>query len=260
MSEIQFTDDQVREEMNRAGNGGRDFFAARDRLIQQHREAERNLAKLTPVATETEDAWMIEPSAEDILTEAKNFSLKPEDARESLRAKLRADAKRLAAFSADAAEEISAARAEAEAAREKFEMLLAETEGQLDAVTNGFVAVGNLRQKIAVLKTLILSGADKNQIANRALDYFCDMRTGYSSPAVVSGFQNLCDDLIRREALSAHVKVRLDDLQNQAAHLVNSIKAQAEQSGMDLKKVFALLAAERTEPLFKTPEYFAGLI
>ena len=97
-----------------------DFFAAKARLEQQFRAAESAVEKLKPFASETDAApWNMEPSADQILTEAKNFGLTNEDARESVKRKLAADAKRLAAFSPTASAEISEALGQAEAAREK---------------------------------------------------------------------------------------------------------------------------------------------
>jgi hypothetical protein len=257
----EFTDEEIRAEMLENGRGGKDFFAARDRLQQRAAEAERAAAALRPVASESDvAAWQMEPSAADILAESKNRQIPVEQAREDLRAKFAADARRLAAFSASTAAEVSEALAAAEAAREKAELLLGEAEGQLSAIVNGFIAVATIRQKISVCKSLRISSDEERRLAHGALDHFVNMKTGFSSTATATGFRAFAEDLAFRVALTPHIDEFLQPLEKQAATLIGSIRKQAAASQMDLGKVFALLQSERTEPLFHNPEFFAGLI
>lgn len=256
----EISDKAVVEEMSRIGGGG-DFFAARERLQQQLNEAERAAARLRPAASEADLApWQMEPSADDILRASRDLAMTPEDAKQHLRKKLSDDAKRLASFSAQAAAEITEAWNQAEDARNRAEMLYAEHEDALETVATAFITLGHLRQKIAVVRTLLLSDDDKRHLANTALNHFVDMRTGFGSPATSAGFQAVCQDLAFRAELAQHIAAYIQPLERQVATLITSIRDQASRNGMSLRKVFDLLAAERTEPVFKNAEYFAGLL
>lgn len=253
------TDAEIKTEMSKIG-GGNDYFTAQARLQQRLDEAEREVQKLKPVAVKDDAPWSIEPSADQILVEAKNFGLSNEAARENVKKKLAADAKRLAAFSPQASAEISEALTEAESARERAENLLAEHESALIAVTTGILAVGNLRRKIAVVKSLMISEDNKRQIATAALDYFVRMKTGGESPQTISGFRAMSEDLAFRTVLNDHISAYTAPLEKQAATITASVRAQADDAGMDLKKVFALLASERGqrgESLQGNAEFYA---
>ena len=82
------------------------------------------------------DIATFEPTPDEIFAESKNFQITPEDARKSLQEKQRAKSQRLANFSPVAADEISAALAEADAASERAENLIAEQHAVLDGITS----------------------------------------------------------------------------------------------------------------------------
>jgi hypothetical protein len=254
------TEKEILAEMQSIG-GGNDYFAARDRLQQRFAEADRAVEKLKPAVVKTDDeAWVMEPSADQIAIEAKNFGLTNEAARESLKNKLAADARRLSSFSTDAAAEISEALKEAEAARQRAENLLAQHEAALSAVTGGIISVGNLRRKIARVKALAVDTAGELQLGKRALEYWL-LRTESPSTENETGFKSLADDLVIRAALTPHIAEFIAPIEKQAGALVARIKAQAAASGMDLAKVFALLAkesAQRGESL--NADFYEGLL
>jgi hypothetical protein len=180
-----------------------------------------------------------------------------------LKRKLAADARRLAAFAPAASAEISEALGQAEAARARAENLLAEHEAKLAAVTNGIHTLGKIRQKIFVAKTLLLSEDNKRELASAALDYFVSMKTGFQSPQVNSGFRAMSEDLAFRTVLNDHISDFCKPLEKQAATIIASVRAQADDAKMDLKKVFALLANERGqrgESLLHDSIFYAGLI
>jgi hypothetical protein len=259
------TESEIRTEMTRIGGTGGDYFSAQTRLQHRLDEAERALEKLKPIVSETDAApWSMEPTSDQILAEAKNFGLTNETAREKLREKLAADAKRLASFSAEAATEISEALAEVEAARSRAANVLAAHESALESVTLGIHSLGKIRQKISVVKSLLISEDGKRQIANAALDYWVNMKTGFDSVAMTSGFREMSEDLAFRTVLNDHIPAFVAPLEKQAATIIASVRAQADDSKMDLKKVFALLASERGqragESLLQNSEFYEGLI
>ena len=139
-----------------------------------------------------------------------------------------------------------------------------EHEATLDAVTNGIHSLGKIRRKISVVKSLLISEDNKRQIANAALDYFVSMKTGFESPQVSSGFRAMSEDLAFRTVLNDHISAYTAPLEKQAATIIASVRAQADDARIDLKKVFALLASERGqrvgESLHQNTEFYAGLI
>ena len=256
------SDKEIVAEMNRIGGGG-DFFSARDRLQYRLDEAERAVAKLKPAVSETDGArWSMEPSADEVLNEAKQKGLTVETAREDLRKKLAADARRLASFSSSASVEISKAFSEAEAARERAASVLAEHESALTGVTAGILAVGNLRKKIAAVQSLRLSAGDEYQLAKTALDFWVEKTTSSETIQNTSGFTAYCNDLVWRRALNSHIAEYVKPFEDQVSGLIVKIKAQADAADMDLKKVLALLTSERAkgggEPLLGG-EFYNGL-
>jgi hypothetical protein len=254
---------EITKELNSIG-GGNDYFAAQARLQHRLDEAERAVAKLTPVVSSTDAApWAMEPTPDQILHEAKSFGLTLESSRENLQKKFAANARRLASFSPAATAEISEALAEAEAAHERAESVLADHENVLSAVTTEILALGALRQKISIVKSLLISADNKRQIAHAALNYFVQIKTGGESIATNSGFRAMSEDLAFRTVLTDHVAEFVAPMEKQAATLIASIRAQAQVAGMDLKKVLELLTSERAqrggEPLLPV-EYYRGLV
>ena len=208
------------------------------------------------------DIATFEPTPDEIFAESKNFQITPEDARKSLQEKQRAKSQRLANFSPVAADEISAALAEADAASERAENLIAEQHAVLDGITSALLTVGNLRRKIRLVKSLALAADAENQLATTALDYFL-LKSESATPQNVSGFNAFADDLAWRKALSAHIPAFVAPLETQVAGLIAKIKAEARESKMDLKKVFQLFAAERGnagEPVLLDSALYEGLI
>jgi hypothetical protein len=253
---------EIQNEMASIG-GGNDYFAAQARLQHKFDEAERAVEKLKPVLIGTDAAWSMEPTADEVLHEAKQKSLTVETAREDLRAKLAADARRLASFSADAATEISEALAEAEAARDRAANVLAAHEAALSAVTAGILSVGNIRRTIAVVKTLAVDDGVERYLAKTALDFWVEQKTTSETVRNTTGFRAFADDLVWRRALNSHIAEYVKPFEDQVSGLIVKIKAQADAEGMDLKKVLALLEAERGqrgESLLYDSNLYAGLI
>ena len=258
------TESEIQTEMSRVGGTGNDYFSAQVRLQHRLDEAERALEKLKPAASKRDDMfWAVEPTADEVLHEAKQKGLTVETARTDLRAKLAADARRLGSFSASASAEISKALAEAEAARDRAASILAEHEATLSAVTNGILAVGNIRKKISAVQSLRLSAGDEWQLAKTAMDFWVDQRTTSETVRNTSGFRVYCDDLVWRRALNSHIAEYVKPFEDQVSGLIVKIKAQADAAGMDLKKVLALLTSERAqrggEPLLNG-EFYKDLI
>src|ERR1022692_2262137 len=157
---------EIKTQMEKIGGSSGDYFAAQAFLQNELDAADRAFEKLKSEIVKSDvEPSPIEPTADQILAEARNFGLSNDTAREKLRDKLAADAKRLASFSASAWAEISQALAEASAARERAENVLAEHEVALNAVTNGIFALGKIRQKISVVKALLLSNDEKRNLA-----------------------------------------------------------------------------------------------
>jgi hypothetical protein len=176
---------------------------------------------------------------------------------------LAADARRLAQCSTIASEEISTALAEAQAARERAENLLAEHEGALNSVVAGIHAVGSLRRRIFAAKSLALDADGEKQLAKTALDYFVDRRTTSETTANASGFTTFANDLVWRRTLTAHIPEYVKPLETQAAALIEKIRAEASAAKMDLKKVFSLLQSERGQPgesLLHDLSFYSGII
>ena len=250
----------IQNEMTRVGGTGGDYFAARDRLQQRLDEAERAVAKLRPVVSETDAPWSVEPAENEVLHEAKQSGLPIETARVKLRAKLAADARRLLSYSTNAATEISAAREEAEAARERAENILHAHEAAFAGVTGGILQVGNLRKKIAVIKALALDKSGEAALAKTALDYFL-LKAEQPTAENQSGFRVFAEDLALRRALTPFIAEHIAPLEIQVASLVLRIKAEAKAAKMDLEKVFAILKAERAQRGESLPcEHYEGLI
>ena len=91
-----------------------------------------------------------------------------------------------------------------------------------------------------------------------------NMKTGFDSVAMTSGFREMSEDLAFRTVLNDHIPAFVAPLEKQAATIIASVRAQADDSKMDLKKVFALLASERGqragESLLQNSEFYEGLI
>ena len=68
---------------------------------------------------------------------------------------------------------------------------LARCVPHLEDVTAGIIAVGNIRKKIAVVKSLLISDDSQRQIAHAALDFFVATSTGFQSPQTASGFRSM---------------------------------------------------------------------
>ena len=257
------TESEIKNEMSSIG-GGNDYFAAQARLQHRFAEAEAAVEKLKPQVVKSDDVfWAVEPTADEVLHEAKQKGLTVETARENLRAKLADDAKRLAAFSESASAEISEALAAAEAARERAASVLAEHQATLSAVTTGIFAVGNIRKKISAVQSLRLSADAEKQAAKTALDFWVDQKTASETTQNVSGFRAFAEDLVWRRALNDHIAEYVKPMEKQAATLIASVREQSASSKMDFKKVFALLSAERGrggESLLQNCEFYAGLI
>jgi hypothetical protein len=208
------------------------------------------------------DIASFEPAADEILAESRNFQIPPDAARESLIEKRRAKSQRLADFAPAASLEISEALAQADAARERAENLMAEQQATLDGITSAIIAVGTLRKKIRLLQSLTLNTATEKHLAETALNYFI-LKSESATPQNVSGFQTFADDLAWRKALSAHIPAFVAPLETQVSALIAKIKAEARESKMDLKKVFQLFAAERGhagEPVLLDAALYEGLI
>lgn len=258
------SDAEIKTEMARIGGTGGDYFSAQTRLQHRLDEAALAVEKLKPAGGKTEaEPWQLEPTADQILAEGKNFGLTNEDARESVKKKLATDAKRLASFSAAAAAEINAALAEAESARERAANILMEHEAALNGVTSGIFAVGNIRKKIHAAKSLCLDDASARTLAKTALDFWVDKQTISETVQNSTGFRAFAEDLVWRQALNTHIAEYVTPLEKQAATIITSVHKQADDAKMDMKKVFALLASERGqrgESLLHDSNFYAGLI
>ena len=207
------------------------------------------------------DIAFFEPSADATLAESKNFQLTPEEARKSLQEKQRAKTQRLADFAPAAAEEISAALAEADAARERAENLTASREAALNGVCQAILAVGHLRRKIRLVKSLALTADAEKHLAKTALDYFVN-KSEQATPQNVTGFNTYADDVAWRKVLTPHVAAYVEPLEIQVAGLIAKIKAEAREFKLDLETVFQKFADERTragEPILLDAGLFEGL-
>jgi hypothetical protein len=207
------------------------------------------------------DIASFEPAADEILAESRNFQMPPDAARESLIEKQRAKSQRLADFAPAAADEISAALAEADAARERAENLIAANEGALNGVCQAILAVGNLRRKIHLVKSLALTADAEKHLAETALDYFLH-KSEQATIENQSGFRVFSEDLVFRSALTPHIAAYVAPLETQVAGLIAKIRAEAREFKLDLKSVFQKFADERGqagEPILLDAELFEGL-
>jgi hypothetical protein len=207
------------------------------------------------------DIAIFEPSADETFAESRNFQLSPEDARKSLQEKQRAKSQRLADFAPAASEEISAALAAADAARELLEDLMAANEGALNGVCQAILAVGHLRRKIHLVKSLALTADAEKHLAKTALDYFVN-KSEQATPQNVTGFNAYADDLAWRKVLASHIDAYVAPLETQVEGLIAKIKAEASEFKMDLQLVFQKFADERAragEPILLDAGLFEGL-
>jgi hypothetical protein len=208
------------------------------------------------------DLSTFEPAANEILAESRNFQMPPEAARESLIEKHRAKSARLADYSPAAMDEIQAALAEADAARERADNLISDQQAALDGILQAVLAVGNLRKKIRLVKSLALTDGAEKQLAETALDFFL-RKSESATPQNVSGFNAYCDDLCWRKILTPHLEDFVRPLETQAALLIQKIKSEAKSQKMDIKSVFSKFAAERGtagEPILLDGELYDGLL
>ena len=257
--------EEIKQEMERVGGSGNDYFTARAFLENQFAAADLALEKIKAGVVKHDDdsPWPIEPSLEQVEIEAKTFGMTIEDARSSVRGKLSSDARRLSTFSNSAAAEISKALAEASAARERAENVLAEHESTLAAVTSGIMALGHLRKKISSVRALGIGKDQKQQMAFSALSLWIDKTCGYDSAQVSTSFLALCQDLSYRQILNDYIETFVLPLEQQVQTLIASIRSQAAASNMDLKQVLQLLASEngvRPGISLLSSEFYGGLI
>jgi hypothetical protein len=239
---IEPTEKQVLDEMK--ATGGDDYFATAARLEQQLTTAAAAAAKLKPQPADVAP-WLIEPSEAAIREVMQFHGFNYTDARAAVQIELEADARRLAAVDPEASAEIAGAVAEAQAAQDRAEELLADHQATLDSITSQILAVGNLRKKICTAQSLVLNDEDAKNLAMTALHYFVQRRLGADSPQNASGWRTFIEDLAFRSALTDHVAGYIEPLEKQVKEIISSVRTEAKASRIDLKRVFALLANER---------------
>jgi hypothetical protein len=186
---------------------------------------------------------LAEPSASDILKAQTDLQLNHEDAREHLRSRLAADARRLALASAETIQEINLANAEADLARQRADELAAARQAALDAVESQIYSYGELRLKIAAVRALALDKADEKVLAENALNFFL-LKTSDASARNVSGFTTCATDLALRLALSNHVPAFVAPLEAQCKALAESVKALAAENKICLRTFVKTLTSE----------------
>jgi hypothetical protein len=200
----------------------------------------------TPIPTFVDvEPWEVsEPSTADVLRAATDLQLSIEDAKTHLIDKLRADAKRLALASASTVDEINAANAEADAARERADELAAARQAALDSAESHIYNFGTLKLQIREVRALALSDADEKAIAESALNFFI-LKNADPSARNVSGFVTTATDLTLRLALTPHVAAFCAPLEAKCAALAKSVRELAATNKIDLAVFIKTLLSEK---------------
>jgi len=257
------TDSEILAEMD--ATGGDDYFAVEAQLQRRLNEEALAIEKLKPLAEKNDVAepWSILPSESAVLERMATYGVTYQTAFDEVKAALVADARRLNSCAPESAAEISEALAEAEAAKERAEFLLAEHEATLSGLTSQIFALGKVRRRIAVAKSLALNDAGARHLAHAALNYFVEKKVNRETVQNVTGFRSNVEDLSFRQCLNNHITDFVAPLESQAVEIEKAVRAEVKAAKISLVKVLSMLAADRgvrgSESLDHDSSLYAGL-
>jgi hypothetical protein len=216
---LEFTDEEISREMldNPIKTRG-DFWEAYAILLAGRAEAER----LTTKAPENKSVDVIPLSR---------------------------DEKRLAAAMPGAAEEISSASAEAEAAKQRAEELLAERLAILDGVEVAIREIGLLGWRIFAVRHLTRTDAQIAELGAQAVDNFL-LKSEQKCERNSSLWLTSLHDLSMTEAITPHVGPYIRKLEKKVAPLIAELKQTAAENQIDLRAVIVSLV-KRDETIHK---------
>jgi len=239
------TEPQIQAEMARPG-GGNDYFAARERLLAQFREAEAAETALKPKGDDS--PWKVEPDPDVVEVRMRSHGESREDAEAYVRRELEAGAKRLAKFSPGASMEISEALAAAQAARERAESMVEAHEALLSGLSTQIFALGEVRHKILIISALYLPPDYARGLAHEALRWFLDRKLTGSNVQNDSGWAVTIQDLAFKSVLQPHLPSFIEPLEAQAKIIIVAVRETAAEARIDLRQVMQLLYAESGQP------------
>jgi tRNA A37 N6-isopentenylltransferase MiaA len=174
------------------------------------------------------------------------------------------DTERLAEIAPEHAAEISKALEALEAESERVENMRAEHEATLSGITGQIFLLGNVRRRIAIAKSLALDEAGTRYLAHTTLNYFVEKKMHGETVQNATGFRSTVEDLSFRQCLNNHITAFVAPLESQVLEIVKAVKAEAKSAKIDLKKVLAMLRADRGvrggEALDLNSDFYAGLI
>lgn len=222
------------------GSDRNDIHQTFARVTQQRAAAARANSK----AVKQDPPWR-EPTTDEIRDEQRLLGASFNDARNALRCRLAADARRLKSAAPSAADEITLALFAADEAKRAAEEMLEARQVVLNNLEAEIYQLGNLRLKIRLIESLGMDEAREKATAHRALGFFLAKQGVGFCVQTESEWQSSLKDLTCLTALRPHLGEFLKPMEAQANELVASIRAIAATAKINLGNFMQLLARER---------------
>lgn len=233
----ELTETELQEQMISADRG--DIAQTNARVLQQRAREKQEQAK----GADQDSPWR-EPTTDKIQDEQRILGTSFNDARNALRRRLAADARRLKSAAPSAADEITLALSAADEAKRAAEEMLEARQVVLNNLESQIYQLGNLRLQIRLVQSLAMDAPRKKAVAHRALSFFLAKQGGGLCAETEGGWQSSLKDLSYLSALDPYIQEFIEKMEIQAKGIIAGIRATAADNKINLKDFMAFLAGE----------------